>query len=253
MTPLALSIARQLATPIKDRDFQDKTGILRRMDDLHCFEVTEVWPLMEQIRQSGFGAGHFDNKIGFAPAPRFWIEYRSTDGLRWAWHAEQHNQGDPQGWVTFRLCGMMQSGTAAELGEPFDIRLSDFAAKLPKGNEYPNYVGMIYAALVIINSPRIVGRKQHMPHRGLERRMANAKAMIGKFPLRAWTEIKIKVSDIGKRADGSIQEAHYTGERCLHFCRAHLRVRLGRLEIVKAHERGNPALGIKRTRYRLAA
>jgi hypothetical protein len=54
-------------------------------------------------------------------------------------------------------------------------------------------------------------------------------------------------------ADGTVHEAHYTGEKCLHFCRSHLRVRNGRLEQVKAHWRGNPSLGIKQTRYKLVA
>jgi hypothetical protein len=46
-------------------------------------------------------------------------------------------------------------------------------------------------------------------------------------------------------------EGHLTGEKCLHFVRTFLRVRMGQLEYVDAHWRGNPALGMKRSRYRL--
>ena len=50
--------------------------------------------------------------------------------------------------------------------------------------------------------------------------------------------------------EGQRQEA-ITGERCLHYCRTYLRVRMGMLEYVEGHWRGNPALGMKRSRYRL--
>jgi hypothetical protein len=252
MTPLAHRIVKELTLPVAKRTFVDQCGLLRRMDDVHCFEVTEVWPLMEEIRKGGFGSGHFDGRIGFAPAPRFWIEHVTKDGTRFAFHGEQKGD-DPDGVVEFRLVGSLTNGVGASLGQPFEIRLSDFSCRLPDGDQYPNYVGMIYAALVIINSPRIIGRKQHMPHRGLERRLVKSAGMVGSFPLHAWTELKLSVADIGKRSDGTTTEAHLTGEKCLHFCRAHLRVKLGRLEIVRAHYRGNPALGIKRSRYRLAA
>lgn len=90
-----------------------------------------------------------------------------------------------------------------------------------------------------------------MPHRGLERALIANQKLVGKFPLHAWTEIKLHVTP-PKEAEGE-HEAHLTGERALHFCRAHLRIRLGRLEVVKAHWRGNPAIGIKQSRYTVTA
>jgi hypothetical protein len=76
--------------------------------------------------------------------------------------------------------------------------------------------------------------------------------LVGKFPLHAWTEIKLDVALPRDASNRQSVEAHYTGTVAYHWCRAHLRIRLGKLEIVKAHERGNPALGFKRSRYRLA-
>jgi hypothetical protein len=75
--------------------------------------------------------------------------------------------------------------------------------------------------------------------------------MVGTFPLRAWTEIKLEVCPPKWAGDLPENETHFTGTRALHFCRAHARIRLGRLEFVRAHWRGDPALGIKRSRYRL--
>jgi hypothetical protein len=40
--------------------------------------------------------------------------------------------------------------------------------------------------------------------------------------------------------------------RALHFVRAHLRLRLGRVELVRPHWRGDAQLGIKRPAYLVA-
>jgi hypothetical protein len=109
----------------------------------------------------------------------------------------------------------------------------------------------IYAALALINSPRIIGRRQHMPHERVEREKLKALGLIGKFPLHAWTEIILKVAPPDERTGEPASEAHLVGEKCLHFVRTFLRVRMGQLEYVESHWRGNPALGMKRSRYRL--
>ena len=109
---------------------------------------------------------------------------------------------------------------------------------------------MAYAelAMILINSPHIIGRRQHMPHAGLERQLTRGLAG-GKFPLHAWTEIKLQVAKPVEIDDGEPHEAHLTGRRALHFVRKHIRIRLGQLEYVSAHWRGDPSIGIKRSRY----
>ncbi|GLK86659.1 hypothetical protein GCM10017653_47290 [Ancylobacter defluvii] len=108
---------------------------------------------------------------------------------------------------------------------------------------------LLTAFLAFINTPRIIGRRQHMPHRSLERKLVAQRAVVGKFPLHAWTEIKLHVTPPEDLSDELSHEAHLTGERALHFCRAHLRIRLGKLEVVRGHWRGDAALGIRRSRY----
>jgi hypothetical protein len=49
--------------------------------------------------------------------------------------------------------------------------------------------------------------------------------LVGKFPLRAWTENILKVALPDDRTAEPSKEAHLTGEKCLHYCRTHLRVR----------------------------
>jgi hypothetical protein len=109
-----------------------------------------------------------------------------------------------------------------------------------------------YAQLALINSPRIIGQRGHYPHERTEREALKKLQLIGKFPLRAWTEIVLQVTPNPKDVSGETPaEKHLTGERCLHYCRTYLRVRCGMLEYVEGHWRGNPALGIKQSRYRV--
>jgi hypothetical protein len=109
-----------------------------------------------------------------------------------------------------------------------------------------------YATLALINTPRVIGQKQHNPNERIERDKLKKMKLVGKFPLRAWTEIVLRVTTNPEdRSNELSQETHLTGERCLHYCRTYLRVRKGMLEYVEGHWRGNPALGMKRSRYRL--
>lgn len=104
-------------------------------------------------------------------------------------------------------------------------------------------------ALDLINTPGIVGMKQHAPHRGLARKLSAAG--VGRYPLQAWSEVTVKTHTVFD--DGEYQSGD-TFRKCLHFVRAHRRhYRSGHETIVRAHWRGDPALGIKRTRYKVAA
>jgi len=73
------------------------------------------------------------------------------------------------------------------------------------------------------------------------------------YPLNAWSEILLKIMPPKDDSDHPAREAYLTGERAYHYCRTHLRIRNGRLELVQGHWRGNPDLGVKRARYRLEA
>lgn len=110
------------------------------------------------------------------------------------------------------------------------------------------FIGMTILTLDLINTPGLVGLKQRDPHRGLARRL-NA---IGRYPLRAWSEVVLKAET---RAAEPGEQMTGTGyHKCLHFVRSHLRhYQDGHVTVIPAHWRGDPALGIKRTRYRMAA
>jgi hypothetical protein len=106
----------------------------------------------------------------------------------------------------------------------------------------------LYAALSIINSPKIIAQSTHKPSAGLQKRL-NRKAS-KPFGLLPWHEIFL---DVQPPSDG---ESHGGGERltgpkAFHFCRSFIRIRLGKLEHVRAHWRGDPARGISQASYRV--
>ena len=240
MTPLAHRILKELTLPLKRRTFDDKCGLLSRMADVHCFECSDVIEVAKELGDYAL-RGKMDERMTFLPAPNTWIEFREGNervGLLL-------QQGKSQ-FARVRCAlvdqsydiGMLVMGA---IDRPYGLCLND-----------RRFDAVIYGLLAIINTPRIIGRTTHMPHAGLQKRLATARGFgAGKFPLRAWTEIKLKVGL--PKIESADQEIWLNGTRALHFVRAHLRIRLGRLEFVSSHWRGDPALGIKQTRYRLVA
>lgn len=238
MTPLAHQLARYLTVPIKRRPEVwrgPELGLL--LNDIHCFEVTDVLDLAGEICRTAVGrVGSVLGDRLFLPAPRTWLE-AIVDGARYAYLLEK--------WDEESVCVIPVS--ADGIGETFHIELSAAWSE-----RVPPMAEVIRGLLYIINSPKIFGRRQHMPHVGLEKKLRDAKPTIGSYPLHAWQEILLEARPTYFDDSGVEHEAHLTGRKCLHFCRAHLRVRNGRLETVSSHWRGDPALGIKRTRYKVA-
>lgn len=103
-----------------------------------------------------------------------------------------------------------------------------------------------YGALAIINSPKIFQQEKHEVHRGFAKTVRQQKTPW--FSMSDWTEIKLHVSapsDVSTKTT----ETRFSGARAQHFVRSHLRIRLGKLELVSPHWRGDPALGIRQNRY----
>lgn len=260
-----------LAQMIVNADLASRKGTAMaelQTSDCHCFEVSEVLDLISDLVGNFDWKGRDDQRI-FLPSPYTWIEHRTKNGRMGALL-----YGNPGGRIKV-------NNLANYLDDPYIARLATFnsdedallfathllfigksdagsftVGQYPsKSDEDPGFDDpeliargrLLAASLSLINTPRIIGRRQHMPHAGLQKKIAAAKRMVGKFPLRAWTEIKLEVSP--PKHDGVEHEALLTGGKALHFCRAHLRIRFGKVELVSAHWRGDPSIGIKRTRY----
>jgi hypothetical protein len=278
MTPLAHRLAKQLTLPPREREpfwamHSDK--LRRSLEDIHCFEVTEVLPLLDEVGHALLKAYPDDDaavmqqigRYSFLPAPKTWIEFldRPDDG-RPAWRTAFHLQEmpDEEGVGPYAWVQSFSSGAVVNLGaipllpkdsllrnEPFAVvqRVDTRTANVDFTIEdIADILMECSCLLMLINSPRIIGRKTFMPHAGLQKKLRQQLGP-GKFPLNAWTEIKLQVSKPPEIDDGEPHETHLTGKRALHFCRKHIRIRLGKLEYVTAHWRGDPALGIRQSRY----
>lgn len=259
MTPLAQRIVKELTLPLKRRTFADHAKLLPLMGDVHCFDCSEVYPAAFELCQDMARRPEQIGRLAFLPAPKTWIEFKSesaaprlgillrevrTGGLP---HSASLDYGVSVGFQSMKG-GVLELTAALKTGQPPIVAPTINTQRLID-DERITYI--LYAFLALINTPRIIGRRQHMPHRGLERQLIANQKIVGKFPLHAWTEIKLDINTPRDATSDDPTEAHLTGRRALHFCRAHLRIRLGRLEIVSSHWRGDPALGIKQARYKL--
>lgn len=271
MTPLAHELAKQLVEPVRRRDefWAANAGPLRdALADTHFFDVTAIMGVADEIatsvRSRGLeGGSAILGQYAFLPAPKTWIEWQPLS--RHLPRVALLLESDPT--EIEAAVSMFTRDTANNLGR-ISLVSDDYqyyGGQILLGKEWgarfqsagpakaaAGLISFAHLALLVINSPRVIGRRQHMPHRGLEKRLTRALGA-GMFPLHGWTEIKLEINKPVEIDDGEPHEAHLTGRRALHFCRKHIRIRNGRLEYVKAHWRGDPALGIKQSRYRLTA
>lgn len=249
MTPLAHRMVKELTLPLAHRTFQDSSGsnMLRRMSDIHCFDITEIQLAAYELSTNP-SAYEGSDYTAFLPAPRTWLE-TANKHCRFGWLLEEKGGGIVRAQQA-TLQDIDRDVYFGTFGEPWELSLTRPYSSDPE-KWTPDQ--LVPAYLLFINSPRVIGRRTHQPHRGLARALLAKRSVIGHFPLNAWTEIKLEVGPPRDESGLSSSEVHLTGQRALHFCRSHLRVRLGRLEIVRAHWRGDASLGIKQSRYKLIA
>lgn len=104
-------------------------------------------------------------------------------------------------------------------------------------------------SLIAINSSRMVQRVEHMPGERDRQRSLRGRSLVGKFPLRAYTEV---ILTPGETVVPETREGGSTGQKAQHFVRAHLRrYANGKSVLVREHVRGDPALGMMQTRYKV--
>lgn len=259
MTPLAAHWMKELvASPKRGvvlwTDAAEKARATDFLTDIHCFEVTACVPVLNELSRVIEKASDalFEDFV-FLPAPKTWIEWKDKEtGKRIGVLLFTLEDPKEAAAILFWETGHTLIGSVNLHGDqihlftnmrktPFD----DYSDGVSNGLDF--LLVSAHAFLMLINSPQIIGRSVHMPNAGLERRLLGAG--VGKFPLHAWTSLKLEVNKPIDIEDGEPHEAHLTGRRALHFCRKHIRIRNGRLEYVSAHWRGDAALGIKRTKY----
>lgn len=104
----------------------------------------------------------------------------------------------------------------------------------------------ILATLGLLATPRLI----HIEKDDLAR-LNKARVKRGNYPYIETHKVRLSLS---LREEIKRQQHAETGaERMLHFVRAHWRFRLGQLEMVRPHWRGNPELGIKKPNYEVVS
>lgn len=276
MTPLAASLAKQRLLPLADRSFLDGAHLFDLLDimqwDFHCFDVSEVWGLSndmldrmldhERLAPGSFRSSFakMGDKFSFLPAEYIWIETKiDGDGSRIGYLIGAKEKSDLA--TVFMVLYEKEEGLRSFI-LPFQIGMGAFGGNITDVQSSSEIIYTdpfvrksawnIQILLAMINTPKIIGRRQHMPNASLEKKMLRGRGGV-KFPLHAWTEIKLNIAKPVEIDDGLPHEAHLSGSRALHFCRAHIRVKNGRIEFVTHHWRGNAAMGVRNTRYRVVS
>lgn len=244
MTPLAMQFLRERSASIDAREISDPDGMIDTIGDIHCFEMSAVAELAETVWSIG---GTALVASAFLPAEHTWIELGRGAGFkrRIGFYGRVIEAGGFE-FFSLRDDGCWRVGAMLPGGKfAFETEHSQDEGAALAGPALKMFLTM----LAIINTPRLVERREHQPHRGLVRELRRTN---GEIELRPWSEIRLEMTPRRASTNPSDPE-HLSGRKCLHFCRSHLRVQNGRLVVVRPHWRGDSALGIKQQDYRVVA
>lgn len=282
MTPLAHAIILDSLLPQKARKFSDECGLVPLMREIKCFECTEAleaaltigWKQNKSREQNNDRLRTMGAVTTFLPAPFTWVEFRGCEIGQWSKEARYgilltEDEGEIIGRFAIRssdgknfgsglyIFSMLTYSQEYEPGRTIGLfpafsatashqiaRLQEMGREKEALDSVQRIASLMTPMLSIINTPNIIARVERPAHKGLQRRIG------GEFRLRPWTEIKLCVTpDKASAASGT--GVLFTGKRALHFCRSYLQINHGKLTLVSAHWRGDPALGIVKAKYKV--
>lgn len=274
MTPLAQRIVNDMMMAPARRAFVhpvDPEGdydpdLLEEIVGASCFDLGDVWSAVPRVAwklsaKSADGktmsGGMEETGTAFLPSPVTWIEWRFDDPS-----PQRHGMllvdvgegmalgvlcvGFHGGWFGAVAHVVMAMKDSAHAGE---IKMFDSLVPWFPGEYVTSTIRDMYGALAMINTPAVIGRRENPPHRGLQKSLAAATRGKWAFKLKPWTVITLQVTPPDVNRDGATHG--FSGKKALHFCRTHLRVQNGRLVLVSSHWRGDPALGIVQSTYKI--
>jgi hypothetical protein len=192
----------------------------------------------------------------FTPAALTWMEWRGgdagskTSNRHGVLLAGMDEESIVAGAVIY-VCDHIIDGERRQIAIPgeYDLRPGGILSQInPSRIDEINFsldcaqLGVwIGAALALINTPRMYEARIEDNRKLNARRYAK-----GTPPLMSWREVNIKIDRYGL---GRTNRKAAHGELPRHHVRAHMRIRRGKVELVKPHWRGNPDKGIIRHRH----
>lgn len=249
MTPLAQAFARDmLETPAKRKWQGEAADFIREIFlSAHFFEVTGILDVADELIVATGGAAFALEARAFLPARVTWLEAVNSRG-RWA--AVLVQGPDDNRAHTFTIIEPPHCVAVAEIGLRVLPRndagaiVADFTAGIDQAAGA--FVLQQYGLLNLINRPGSLHMRDRPAHKGLVRDLTR-RGMVGRFPLHGFTEITLNVAPGGNMREP--KQVGTSADRCLHFVRAHLRHLGDSTTVIPWHWRGDPALGIKNSRY----
>ena len=236
MTPLAHRLTKEIIDG-KHQDIKDDLA------DIHCFEIIGFNDLIEEMADS-FAVGEADLDLVFLPFPKTWIEVEAYP-TRFALLLEQKTGDLSHIWTLKKYCLNGIVGGTSFINTLESTAIFDDMGDYDLNSQGGSLHWLIYATISLINTPQNIGVRTHQAHKGLVRQ---SKAIDGFFPINAWTEINIQLGTRIHTGNGSYEIRQSSG-KCLHWVRSFRRMKMGKIEIVKAHLRGDADLGFKQSRY----
>lgn len=233
MTPFARKISR-------DPTWQS------RLAGATCFDFTAVEPLIPTTIEAlcdGADQGPDGSRINHggllvAPAELFWFEVKLKAGsMGWACHFVED-----QICVFYFEPGKPVVTAVLELLPDDQVRIfPDTRFPLPPGLPEPTFALPVAAMLVMLNAPKGFRQKPIAAHRGHAKQIRRLTGIA----LKPAHTVHIDLSAGDVSPSGSIGGA----PKAFHFCRAHRRNLGDRSIRLRAHWRGDPALGVCQSTY----
>lgn len=260
MTPFSRFIMDQALNNRRDARLKH---IAEGLYEAHFFEVTRFMDHVKETQKK------FESKTWaycrFSPAPVTWIEWDCTKlaeykgqpnlatGILLFEYTEKYTDMPDleKGFVFWTFHKVRDEDTGVEylsLPGEYDESTAKRIMFYKNGrinSDLDEWCLLVLTTLAAINRPREFGQKQFEGHKGYARKVTRSGLMPGRFPLRGWTEIHLPIQPPEDKSSHPPVETGLTWNNPLHFVRKHLR----RGKEVEAFWRGDPALGIKRSRY----
>jgi hypothetical protein len=180
------------------------------------------------------------------PAAMTWLEFHLPGGrIGFCLHEKSPGAGDK-----FNVLFVSHPH-----GEPLPTADGDHFDRDAGGlQRYPHYNPLLLGALALLGVPALIERRKID-----QSRLNRARAKRGKPLLHNHVELRLHDLDLA-RPQPTSAELRAAGERTgrrrhrrEHFCRAHLRFRAGKMELVRPHWRGDATLGRVVPAYRVRA